>query len=285
MRITTAATRKILGFDDTWFMIIGIVLIAFLIPLIFFDGTPVGDFLHFGFKFGIAGVYTIVYWVSMRSIFIFLRRRYPGYAETRRRVGYTILLGVAVYFVASQLLDVLIHDVFLGRMEEQPPQYVMNIVSLTIILAVGALYESVFLYNRWKEAIIEREKLERIHFQSQLEGLRNQVNPHFLFNSLNTLSYIIPEDAEKAVKFVQQLSKVYRYILEIRDKKLISLSEELNFLQSYLFLLKERFGENLQVAIDVPTHLHNDHIVPFLYSSCLRMPSSTTSFPRLNRCW
>jgi LytS/YehU family sensor histidine kinase len=82
-----------------------------------------------------------------------------------------------------------------------------------------------------------------------LEGLRNQVNPHFLFNSLNTLVYLIPEDSEKAVRFVQQLSKVYRYVLESREARIIPLQDELAFLQSYIFLLKERFGENLQVKL------------------------------------
>ena len=76
-----------------------------------------------------------------------------------------------------------------------------------------------FFYGQWKKSLIETEKLKRENVQSQLDGLKSQVNPHFLFNSLNTLTYIIPEDSEKAIKFVQKLSKVYRYILEIRDKK------------------------------------------------------------------
>ncbi|MBK7871549.1 MAG: histidine kinase [Saprospiraceae bacterium] len=71
--------------------------------------------------------------------------------------------------------------------------------------------------------MIEAERLRRENVESQLEGLRSQVNPHFLFNSLNTLTYIIPEDPQRAVRFVQMLSKVYRYILEIREKKLITL--------------------------------------------------------------
>ena len=101
-----------------------------------------------------------------------------------------------------------------------------------------------------------------MNMQSQLEGLKNQVNPHFLFNSLNTLTYLIPENADKSVHFVQQLSKVYRYILELKDKELISLEEELRFLDAYTFLLKERFGENLCVEIDIPDEFLNKNIIP-----------------------
>jgi LytS/YehU family sensor histidine kinase len=117
------------------------------------------------------------------------------------------------------------------------------------LLAIGAVYESIRFFQLWKTTAVEKEHLERAHLASQLEGLRNQVNPHFLFNSLNTLSYLIPEEPQKAVRFVQQLSKVYRYVLESRDDRVIPLQTELDFLQSYIFLLRERFGENLQVNI------------------------------------
>jgi two-component system LytT family sensor kinase len=103
--------------------------------------------------------------------------------------------------------------------------------------------------------VAEKVELERRNVESQLESLRNQVNPHFLFNSLNTLVYLIPEEPEKAVRFVQQLSKVYRYVLESREARIIPLQDELDFLHSYIFLLKERFGENLQVRLhDLNSH-------------------------------
>ena len=92
--------------------------------------------------------------------------------------------------------------------------------------------------------------------------MKNQVNPHFLFNSLNTLTYLIPEEPDKAVNFVQKLSKVYRYILEIRDQKIVTISDELEFLNAYVFLLKERFGENLNIDIDIPQKYYHSKIVP-----------------------
>jgi LytS/YehU family sensor histidine kinase len=77
------------------------------------------------------------------------------------------------------------------------------------------------------------------------------VSPHFLFNSLNALTNLVYEDQEKAVKFIKQLSEVYRYVLDTRDKEVVSLTEELKFLESYLFLQRIRFGNKLRVTIDL----------------------------------
>lgn len=263
MRLVKESTKKILGFDDTWFMLIGMVGIALILPLLFFNEQALQKGLA-GYlaMFGISLIHTIAYWVSMRTLIIRLRVRYPAYEDNRKRILNTLALAIVIYLVLNFLLDYVVKGCLQPLGMDDPPEVAMNFISILLILAVSALYESIFVYYRWKESIIEREKLERMHFQSQLEGLRSQVNPHFLFNSLNTLCYIIPEDPDKAVNFVQRLSKVYRYILEIRDKKLISLEEELKFLQSYLFLLKERFGENLQVEIDIPPYLQSGQIVP-----------------------
>ncbi|NJN33887.1 MAG: histidine kinase [Saprospiraceae bacterium] len=118
---------------------------------------------------------------------------------------------------------------------------------------------------------------------------KNQVNPHFLFNSLNTLVHIIPETPETAVRFVQKLSKVYRYILEIRETKTTPLSSELEFLNAYIFLLKERFGENIQVNIQNWTEkirpangLKNAILCRFRFKFCWKMPLNTMLYQRKN---
>mgnify|MGYP006291004975 CR=1 FL=1 len=133
--------------------------------------------------------------------------------------------------------------------------------SLVIIALVSTIYESVYLYYQLRVTIEEREQLKRENVESQLEGLRNQVNPHFLFNSLNTLTYLIPEDPDKAVEFVRRLSHTYRYILEIRDKKLVTLREELEFLKAYRFLVQERFGDKLRIETDVPAGMEERHVI------------------------
>ncbi len=256
------ALVDVLGFDDRRFVIVGIPLLSFAVPLLFFDADLSNGLIAYLPKWGISILYTLGYWLASRNIIIAMRRRYPAYSDIHIRLFYTIILIVAAFFVVSTVVGAF--DYWCLQVKQSPnvTEFDYKIASFTILSLVSTIYESIFLYDRWKRSIIEAEKLKSDHIQSQLEGLKSQVNPHFLFNSLNTLTYIIPEDPDTAVKFVQKLSKVYRYILEIRDTKLISLSEELSFLNAYVFLLKERFGESLNVQINVPEAVHHLQIVP-----------------------
>lgn len=97
---------------------------------------------------------------------------------------------------------------------------------------------------------------------AQFEILKSQVNPHFLFNSLNVLSSLIYIDQKKAAKFVRQLSKVYRYVLEIKDRDIIAIEEELPFIESYIYLLKTRFDQNLSVDLAISENAKRKMIAP-----------------------
>jgi len=130
--------------------------------------------------------------------------------------------------------------------------------SLTLV----AIYESIYFMNELKESIEEKEMLKRESLQAQLNALKTQVNPHFLFNNLNTLVAVIPENQKLAIDFVQQLSKLYRHILEVKDEKAIPLKDELEVLHAYAFLLKTRFGNNLEINIEVAPEKLNKKIVP-----------------------
>lgn len=106
-----------------------------------------------------------------------------------------------------------------------------------------------FLFE-WKQAAIEAEKMKNERLAGQYQGLKDQLNPHFLFNSLNTLSSLIYEDRNLANDFVEKLARVYRYVLDVQDERLVSVDRELAFSQSYLELQKLRFGEKLEYEID-----------------------------------
>jgi hypothetical protein len=131
--------------------------------------------------------------------------------------------------------------------------YVYTIYGAVIITIVISL----FLHGRefllfWKQAILDREKFEKETIAARYESLKNQVNPHFLFNSLNALTNLVYEDQEKAVKFIKQLSEVYRYVLDTRDQEVVSLNQEIKFLESYIYLQKIRFGEKLKINNEIP---------------------------------
>jgi LytS/YehU family sensor histidine kinase len=117
-----------------------------------------------------------------------------------------------------------------------------------------SFHEGVAFYERWKRVADEAEQLKQENLQSQLESLKSQVNPHFLFNSLNSLSSLISEDSEKAEKFLDELSKVYRYLLRNNEDDLTTLHSEMQFIQSYYHLLKTRYGDSLLLKTQIEDH-------------------------------
>ncbi|MDX2283751.1 MAG: histidine kinase [Bacteroidia bacterium] len=114
--------------------------------------------------------------------------------------------------------------------------------------------------NRSLQLLAERRKREQL--LAQFETLKNQVNPHFLFNCLNVLSSLLQEDVDLAETFITTLTRVYRYVLDIRDAELVSLGEELQFVKSYLFLHQIRFGNSLQVYLEVPAEYETWQLPP-----------------------
>lgn len=105
--------------------------------------------------------------------------------------------------------------------------------------------------------------LEKENILAQFDILKSQINPHFLFNSMNILAALIPEDPEKAVVFTARFSKLYRSVLELKEQLLVSLKEELAFTNDYIFLQQIRFGDNLQVQTDLPTEISTYSLPPF----------------------
>ena len=123
--------------------------------------------------------------------------------------------------------------------------------ALLFQILVGALvisiYESIRAFERWERTIRETEQLKKANLQSQLQGLKSQINPHFLFNSLNTLSSLIEEDAGQAERFVEEIASVYRYLLRANEMQMATLSSELTFAYSYFHLLRTRYGTNIHL--------------------------------------
>ncbi len=125
---------------------------------------------------------------------------------------------------------------------------IIGLMTSIIILTIDI--SSQFLAN-WKKSLIEIEKHKTETSQVQLQNLKNQINPHFLFNNLSVLSSLVYSDQDKAVDFINQLSKVYRYILENRESELATIESEMTFIKSYIFLLKIRFDKNIEFIIDI----------------------------------
>lgn len=128
-----------------------------------------------------------------------------------------------------------------------------TLTPMTIALFFMAIFTSRSWLMEWRKSAIEAEQLRSEKLASQYQSLKDQLNPHFLFNSLNVLSNLVYEDPDKSAAFIQKLSKIYRYVLEVQQEELVSLTQELDFARNYLELQKIRFEENLAFSIDVQT--------------------------------
>jgi LytS/YehU family sensor histidine kinase len=126
-----------------------------------------------------------------------------------------------------------------------------SLSSLLITLVISLFMHGRAFLLHWRSTAIDAERLKKESIAARYESLKNQVNPHFLFNSFNALSNLVYEDQDKAVKFIKKLSEVYRYVLDTREKELVPLEEEKSFLDSYLFLQQIRFGNKLRMEVNL----------------------------------
>ena len=213
----------ILGFDDRLFRLIGIPLLGFLVPLLFFGAGLQDGLVAYLPKWLEATIFTIAFWEGSRFILIQMRRRFPREAQVRWRIAVQTML-ITVYAIGVNFgLGYLLSEVIvICQYPEVRNTTIMMVSTMTITYLIMGIYEAAYFYRKWINALVDKERFEREAAQSQLEGLRSQVNPHFLFNSLNTLVYMIKGDPDGAVSFVQRMSKVYRYILEIRDREFVT---------------------------------------------------------------
>jgi two-component system, LytTR family, sensor kinase len=147
---------------------------------------------------------------------------------------------------------------------------VFNFTHVKLLLAFGfrvnlflnCVNAIVYFMNKLKKSQLEAEQLKKISIEAQFEALRNQINPHFLFNCFNVLSSLVYKDADTSSKFIAQLSNVYRYLLYNQEKKVVLLKDELGFIESYLFLLKIRFGENIVIENKIDRESEDQYVAP-----------------------
>ncbi|GAB3962757.1 hypothetical protein GCM10028805_64510 [Spirosoma harenae] len=243
------------GFDDRKIRVIG-PLILFLIGTLFFrldwylelstKGVLTSNFI------ALAAGYTC--WNLVRWVLIQLQKQYPGLANTRRRLFWmALIMPVLVNF--AWLIRQVAHVAF-----NNTPFSTQTLPNYTYSLGIQIFYHSVYfiiyegsyILRAWQQAYEHNEHLKKAKLRHQLDTLKSQINPHFLFNSLNSLSMLIYENPDRAEAFVDELSSVYRYLLRANEHSLTTLSRELQFIKSYFQLLKTRYGAgiDLHIAVD-----------------------------------
>jgi len=193
--------------------------------------------------------------IGITRISSWLDNKHPWLKNPLKRLGLQIILTLGfcllVIFLAVLVIIQLNKEIDFSAFVLDSGVFMIKTAIIFLTLSLLITYAITFFVN-WKKSVVMQEQMKREQLALQYETLKSQVNPHFLFNSLNAVTSLISTDPDKAIVFVKKLSDVFRYVLEQKDNEIITLNTELEFLESYLFLQKIRFGENLTVNIDVP---------------------------------
>ncbi|MEA3462380.1 MAG: histidine kinase [Bacteroidota bacterium] len=188
-------------------------------------------------------------WKGMAWIVRVLEKRIPWLKSPVKRVIYQVValslfFGLLIFIGFSIWISMTEDLSFAMIKDEVYPSLKVAFIFMFLSLLIG---NAVLFFKNWKQSAIQQEELKRAHLALQYQSLKDQVRPHFLFNSLSSLATLINTDSKKATEFVHKLSDVYRYVLEQRENELVPLRDDLKFMEDYIFLQKIRFGDNLQV--------------------------------------
>lgn len=207
---------------------------------------------------------TLFVWEGNHLISRYLQGKHRA---TRLQPTKLFLFFVAgnILTVSSVALTVYVIGTLLNSQSilQQPNPLKLNLIYGSLINLLYHLLHIIFIYfEEYNLKALEAEVLKKNNSDAQLQLIKNQINPHFLFNNLNVLSGMVIKENPEANHFIEEFSKVYRYILSNQDKELVPLSVELEFLEPYLYLFKKRFEGGLQVEINVPEKYRGLYIVP-----------------------
>lgn len=248
--------------NDNKIRLILIPFFGIIIPNLagLFYGVEIGTVLYWlGYIYFIFVSYTI--YQGNRFLLFKQREHYNWFANPVQKL---ILLVFANIFYTAPVTVAMIAFWFyfagFGGIDWEKIE-VVTLMNVIAVIFVTHVYETVFLIKERESDRLQFEKLERAKAQAELEALKTQIDPHFMFNSLNTLSWLIEHDPQKALRFNESLADVYRYILMHKDKELVPLDDELDFLNSYFELIKLRFGDGIQMDFRI-TDAKNLYIPP-----------------------
>jgi sensor histidine kinase YesM len=242
--------------------IIANLALSFFIVLIFMPGAlkDLNTFLiGFLWSFSIC----ITQWSGLGMIHVYLDRKISWIETPAKKTFFEILAFIGYSMSAFILVQVINFYLWNDIPPSQSWRSIVKSMPYTLLISfiISLIFTAVGFFRAWKNSFMQAEKLKVEMMAYKYESLRNQINPHFLFNSLNVLSDLVYEDQAMAIKFIQQLSDLFRYVLDSRDKELVPLKDELEFIGSFTFLLKTRFEDKLIIENDVQVN-SGDFIVP-----------------------
>ncbi len=258
-----AAEKFPIELKDGWIRLIGIPFFGVAIPLVsgLLSNVPVTtpeywlSFLYFILLSGMI-------WQGNRYLLFRTRKRFTWFD---RPVEKLILLVVNnVFYTAPVTIAMLCawySWIGLPKVDWSTVQ-IVTLINIISVLFITHVYETVFMLKEQQHEQLKNAQLQRAKAEAELIALKNQVDPHFMFNSLNTLTYLIQNDPDRGLIFTENLAEVYRYILTQKDRALVLLEDELDFTHKYTDLLHLRFGNALVITRQFRQQMERDYLIP-----------------------
>jgi len=238
-------------FQNWWSFLLGNLGMGVIIALLFFrfDGTIERLIISTLWSFAIS----VTQWVGHAYIQGRIGLKYNWLHFPKQRFIWTVISIVLYSVFAYAIVQSLMNWIVLGSHPTETLSSNWRFWAFPVLISfmVSIITGAIGFFKSWRSSELVQEQLKVEVLSYKYEALKNQINPHFMFNSLNVLSELVHEDQDLAVKYIHQFSDMYRYVLESKDHELRPLSEELDFLSKYIFLLKIRFEDKLNVELDL----------------------------------
>ncbi|MFC4739709.1 2TM domain-containing protein [Flavobacterium ponti] len=244
---------------------ISLTVFVALLVLRIISGVTIRFNENLAWNFFITMLYGYSLYYANSFVFMYLDGVFKENRFDKRRVliGFVLsfFISIFVIFLMRIVEDVLIEKTPFNEflMQEKASNYIVAII-ITFIVTLGI--HAFYFYKAFQENRVKEQKIIAGTASAKFESLKNQIDPHFLFNSLNVLSSLIEENPENAQKFTTSLSKIYRYVLEQKDKELVTVAEELAFAKTYMNLLKMRFEDSISYEVPLDFDDEDAKVVP-----------------------
>ena len=246
----------------------------------FISGASIGLLVYYnllghfpGIKYGViltsgSGLFGVLLLWSFYSISQLLDRWLAFEKQFSLRITLDFFINAFIAILTSGA----VHYLIISTISTEPQEgiwlaykesfLIVWIMMVVLVLMYNIIMLVFYAYHHYAEGQIIDVKIERKQLKLQFEALRNQLSPHFLFNSLNTISSLIHQDEDRAEEFIRRLANTYQYVLGTHHQKLISLEKEMEFVNAYYFLLCVRFQEGLDLKISIPNELMSHQVPP-----------------------
>lgn len=193
-----------------------------------------------------------------------VERKYPSLQQSRQRILRKALIVLFIMTPSIAFIFLLYDSMhILGYKFKKEHLPLGMLIGVCVNVIFETLYEADYIFSKYKESVADKETMEQLSISQEFDALKNQVNPHFLFNCFNTLSSLISVDKVLAEKFLDELSKVYRYLLRSNEEGVSTVENEIKFIQSYYKLLQTRHGEAVKLNIQIDKR-YDPYLVPSL---------------------